>query len=65
MARTIRPWIFAALAAASLAPAPARAQAPAEGWNGARALELIARARDRRSQALADTGLLDYQADAR
>jgi hypothetical protein len=65
MARFIRPWIFAALAAASLAPAPARAQAPAEGWNGARALELIARARDRRSQALADTGLLDYQADAR
>ncbi|HEX8361798.1 MAG TPA: hypothetical protein VF613_16895 [Longimicrobium sp.] len=57
--------IFAALALA-LAAAPARAQAPAtEGWNSPRALELIARARDRRSQALADTGMLDYQADAR
>ncbi|CAA9297258.1 MAG: hypothetical protein AVDCRST_MAG68-100 [uncultured Gemmatimonadetes bacterium] len=57
--------IFAGLALA-LAAAPARAQAPAaEGWNSPRALELIARARDRRSQALADTGMLDYQADAR
>jgi hypothetical protein len=58
--------IFAALvAAASLAPGAARAQAPAEGWNGQRALELIGRARDRRSLALADTGMMDYQADAR
>ncbi len=52
--------------ALGLAAAPARAQEPAaEGWNAPRALELIARARDRRSQALADTGMLDYQADAR
>ncbi len=56
--------IFAVLAVA-LASAPARAQAPQEGWNSPRALELIARARDRRSQAQADTGMLDYQADAR
>lgn len=62
----MRPRIFAAVfVAALLAPAYARAQTPAEGWNSERALELIARARDRRSQALADTGMIDYQADAR
>jgi hypothetical protein len=58
--------IFGVVALALALAAPAGAQAPAaEGWNSPRALELIARARDRRSQALADTGMLDYQADAR
>ena len=43
--------------------APARSQSTA--WNGARALELIDRARDRRQLPLADTALHDYRAEAR
>jgi hypothetical protein len=35
------------------------------GWDSDRALELVARAQERRQVALADTGLVDYQADAR
>jgi hypothetical protein len=61
-----RSTLAALVAAAALAPGAARAQAPAEGgWNSARALELIGHARERRALALADTGLIDYQADAR
>ena len=52
--------ILAALAAAL--PHSAAAQ---EEWNAPRALELIQRAQQRRSETLADTGLVDYQADAR
>jgi hypothetical protein len=54
---------LAALAAV-LGAAPARAQEP-EGWNSQRTLELVQRARDRRQQTQADTGMVDYQADAR
>ncbi len=56
-----RIWM-AALALAALA-APAAAQDDA--WNGPRALELIQRAQERRQVALSDTGMVDYQADAR
>ncbi|HET6232087.1 MAG TPA: hypothetical protein VFE05_18580 [Longimicrobiaceae bacterium] len=57
--------IFLALALLA-APAPAllNAQAPG-GWNNPRALELIHRAEVRRATNLADTGMVDYQADAR
>jgi hypothetical protein len=58
--------ILTALFLGATLATPARAQdAPAAGWNSPRALELVARARDRRSETLADTGLIDYQADAR
>lgn len=53
-------WI-AVLAAALAAPAAAQVAA----WDDPRALELVARAQERRQVALADTGLADYQADAR
>ncbi|MDB4950326.1 MAG: hypothetical protein JWM27_2975 [Gemmatimonadetes bacterium] len=49
---------FLALAAA----APARAQG---GWNDPRALALIRGAQQQRATTQADTGLVDYQADAR
>lgn len=52
----------AALALAGLA-APAAAQEG--GWNAPRAMELIQRAQERRQVALSDTGMVDYQADAR
>jgi hypothetical protein len=58
-------FAFAAAAVAALAAAPAAAQAPDTAWNTPRALELIGRAEQRRSQALSDTGMVDYQADAR
>jgi hypothetical protein len=58
----LRSTLFAALAL--LAPLAARAQGPA-GWNDPRALELIMRAQERRSAAAADTGLVNFQADAR
>lgn len=54
----------AALALAALAP-PAAAAAQEGAWNSARALELIQRAQERRQVALSDTGMVDYQADAR
>lgn len=54
-------WM-AALALAGFA-APAAAQDDA--WNGPRAMELIQRAQERRQVALSDTGMVDYQADAR
>lgn len=56
--------LAAALLAAPLAARPAAAQQEG-GWNAARALELIGRAQQRRTQSLADTGMVDYQADAR
>jgi hypothetical protein len=54
----------AALALAALA-APAAAAAQDGDWNSARALELVQRAQERRQVALSDTGMVDYQADAR
>jgi hypothetical protein len=51
-----------------LAPLPAAAQtrgAPQPAWNDARALELIHRAQARRAETSADTGLVNFQADAR
>ena len=52
----------AALALAAVAgPAPAQEG----GWNSPRAMELIQRAQERRQVALSDTGMVDYQADAR
>jgi hypothetical protein len=58
---------LAALAAGPLAAqqAPAAAPPPDGAWNAPRALELVGRAQTRRSQALSDTGMVDYQADAR
>ena len=53
--------IAAGLAAALAAPAAAQEG----GWGSERALELVARAQERRAVALADTGLVDYRADAR
>jgi hypothetical protein len=52
-----------ALLATTGAAAPAAAQEGA--WNTPRALELIGRAQVRRTESLADTGMVDYQADAR
>lgn len=51
-----------ALGAALLAPAALAAQAE---WDSPRALELVQRAQVRRQQTQADTGMADYQADAR
>lgn len=52
-----------AAALAALFASPLAAQDPA--WNTPRALDLVQRAQARRAQALADTGMVDYQADAR
>jgi hypothetical protein len=60
--RTRRLLLFL-LPALAAAAAPAVAQAGA--WNDARAMELVRRAQERRAVTLADTGLVDYQADAR
>lgn len=54
-------WTAAALATVLAAPAAAQER----GWGSERALELVARAQERRQVALADTGLADYRADAR
>lgn len=64
MRRTLLATAALSLALALL-PAPLPAQTGGEGWNGARALELVHRAQARRSETQADTGLVDYQADAR
>jgi hypothetical protein len=48
-----------------LLPVGGAAQAPPDGWNAERALELIQRAQQRRAETFADTGLVNYQADAR
>ncbi|HEX2190236.1 MAG TPA: hypothetical protein VHG51_15115 [Longimicrobiaceae bacterium] len=58
----IRPTLL--LLAALLLPAAGAAQAP-DGWDGARALELIGRAQQRRAETVADTALASYRADAR
>ncbi|HWK88645.1 MAG TPA: hypothetical protein VNP72_01570, partial [Longimicrobium sp.] len=57
----------AAALAALLALAARPIQAPAQdgAWNSARALELIGVAQARRAQTQTDTGMVDYQADAR
>jgi hypothetical protein len=60
MKRRFAPW---AAALAALLALPAAAQEP--GWNTPRALDLVQRAQTRRTQALSDTGMTDYQADAR
>ena len=57
--------LAAALAAALPVSTPSAAQGGEGGWNAPRALELIQKAQQRRSETLADTGLVDYQADAR
>jgi len=44
---------------------PAAAQQPEGPWNTDRALELIRHAQERRTQSLTDTGMVDYQAEAR
>ncbi|HYJ79408.1 MAG TPA: hypothetical protein VEW03_07410, partial [Longimicrobiaceae bacterium] len=59
----IKPALAAVLLALALA-APAAAQQE-DDWNTPRALELVQRSQARRAQTLADTGLVDYQADAR
>jgi hypothetical protein len=61
---SIRTLAAAALALAAFA-APAAAQDGEGSWNAPRALELIQRAQERRQVALSDTGMVDYQADAR
>jgi hypothetical protein len=64
MIRLRRTVTRAALALGALA-APAAAAAQDGDWNSGRALELIQRAQERRQVALSDTGMVDYQADAR
>jgi hypothetical protein len=64
MIRLPRTVTRAALALAALVGAPAAAQDDGD-WNSGRALELIQRAQERRQVALSDTGMVDYQADAR
>ncbi|HET7233396.1 MAG TPA: hypothetical protein VFJ16_25515 [Longimicrobium sp.] len=60
----MRPRIgLGAAALAALLAIPAAAQEPA--WNTPRALDLVQRAQVRRTQALTDTGMVDYQANAR
>ncbi len=56
-----------ALVAALLLAAPWSGLVAQDGgaWNGARALELIGRAQERRADTQADTGLASYRADAR
>jgi hypothetical protein len=44
---------------------PSAAQAQEDGWDGTRVLEMVRRAQERRAESLVDTGLVDYQADAR
>ncbi|HEX9938091.1 MAG TPA: hypothetical protein VGB15_13245 [Longimicrobium sp.] len=55
--------LLRAAALAAVMVSPAAAQEPA--WNTPRALDLVQRAQTRRTQALTDTGMVDYQADAR
>ncbi|HUG42417.1 MAG TPA: hypothetical protein VMM12_18285 [Longimicrobiales bacterium] len=60
-------FAFALLAgggAGTIVAAPAPVAAQDEGWNGGRALELVARARDRRQEPVTDSLLRSYRADA-
>lgn len=61
----LRRTVTHALALAALLGAPAAAAQDDGAWNSGRALELIQRAQERRQVALSDTGMVDYQADAR
>lgn len=58
----LRTALGAALLAAPFASPAAAQDAP---WNTPRALDLVQLAQTRRTQALTDTGMVDYQADAR
>lgn len=58
-------FLLAAAVLAAPGAVPAAAQQPDAAWNTPRALDLVGRAQTRRSQALSDTGMVDYQADAR
>jgi hypothetical protein len=60
----MRMAVGVAFGAALAAPSIAAAQAGGE-WNSQRALELVSRAQHRRQVTQADTGMVDYQADAR
>ncbi|MDP9349535.1 MAG: DUF5686 family protein, partial [Gemmatimonadota bacterium] len=66
--KSMRGWFFfpvlwLALGASLLAAQETASRA--EGWDDPRALELIARAQERRATTLVDTALASYQADAR
>lgn len=61
----LRPILVRAALALAALIAPAAAAAQDGAWNSPRALELIQRAQERRQVALSDTGMVDYQADAR
>lgn len=54
-----------AVLALLVAPASLEAQSPAPGWGDERALELVRRAQQKRTEAVADTALQNYRADAR
>ena len=56
---------WASLCATSHPSAQIPAAPVEQAWNDERALELITRARERRSASMADTGLVNFQADAR
>jgi hypothetical protein len=60
-------YLLLVLLATSGTPLTAQPTSPAagEGWDGARALELIRRAQERRAVTLEDTALVNYTADAR
>lgn len=63
---SLHSFLFALAALLLGAPLAAQEPVPADtGWNAGRALELIHRAQERRSAANADTGLVNYEADAR
>jgi hypothetical protein len=59
--------LLAALALAALLPSrlPAQAAPADSAWNSPRALQLLERARERRESTVADSGLVNYEADAR
>lgn len=59
----IRRGACVALVLAVFGPGEARAQEP-ESWNSDRSLELIARARERRAEPIADSLLVNYRAKA-
>ncbi len=56
--------VLAAMLATALTVEPARAQSSGGDWNAARAIELMQRARQRRTEPIADSLLRNYQARA-
>lgn len=54
-----------AVLALLLVPVSLEAQSPAPEWGDERALELVRRAQQKRTEAIADTALQNYRADAR